>query len=111
MTDRRFTAGEKALVSRDESGENHEEATVVDYYVLLIGEESRPMVVVDFDDGERKWMTATEPNVLAIEPEEEEEPEKVSEAGADEADNEGADELADESDNGDDPDGSREDEA
>jgi hypothetical protein len=71
MTDRRYTVGEKVLVSRDESGENHEEATVVDYYILLIGEESRPMVVVDFEDGERKWMSAVEPNVLPIELEEE----------------------------------------
>jgi hypothetical protein len=71
MTDRRYTVGEKALVSRDESGESHEEATVVDYYILLIGEESRPMVVVDFEDGERKWMSAVEPNVLPIELEEE----------------------------------------
>jgi len=69
MAERRFSIGDKALVSRDESGENHEEATVVDSYVLLIGEESRPMVVVDFADGERKWMTASEENVLPIEPE------------------------------------------
>jgi hypothetical protein len=67
MTERRYTVGEKALVSRDENGENHEEATVVDSYHLLIGEESRPMVVVDFGDGERKWMTAVEPNILPIE--------------------------------------------
>jgi hypothetical protein len=87
MTDRRYSVGEKALVSRDESGENHEEATVVDYYILLIGEESRPMVVVDFGDGERKWMSAVEPNVLPIEPEEElevaDEPDGAGESGGD----------------------------
>jgi hypothetical protein len=103
MTGRPFNVGEKALVSRDESGEKHEEATVVDYYVLLIGEESRPMVVVEFDDGERKWITATEPNVLAIEPEGEEEQQEGSEAGEDDAGEVSADELADESDNGDGP--------
>ena len=70
MTDRRFQVGETVLVSRDESGENHEEATVVDFYELLIGEDKRPMVVVDLADGERRYMTALEPNVIAIEPEE-----------------------------------------
>lgn len=73
MTLRRLLVGERALVSRDESGEEHEEATVIDYYELLIGAERRPMVVVDFDDGERKWLTAAEPNVIAIEPEDDEE--------------------------------------
>lgn len=75
MTLRRLLVGERALVSRDESGENHEEATVIDYYELLIGAERRPMVVVDFDDGERKWLTAAEPNVIAIEPEDEDDEE------------------------------------
>ena len=68
MTDRRFLVGQKVLVSRDESGENHEEATVIDFYELLIGEDKRPMVVVDFDDGERKYMAALAPNVVAVEP-------------------------------------------
>lgn len=89
MTDRRYTPGERALVSRDESGENHEEATVIDYYLLLIGEESRPTVVVDFDDGERKWMTAVEPNILPIEPEEEESSEEDAEGVDVEAGDEG----------------------
>jgi hypothetical protein len=71
MTDRRYVVGEKVLASRAEDGENHEEASVIDFYELLIGDEKRPMVVVDFADGERKWMTATEPNVMPIEVEEE----------------------------------------
>ena len=40
---------------------------VVDSYELLIGEERKPMVVVEFEDGERKYMTATTPNVLPVE--------------------------------------------
>jgi hypothetical protein len=72
MTDRRYSPGEKALISRDQSGENHEEATVVDYYVMLIGEDTTPTIVVDFEDGQRAWLTAREPNVLPLEPEEEE---------------------------------------
>ena len=68
MTERRFTVGEKVLASRAESGEDHEEATVRDVYELLIAGGKRPMVVVDFDDGERKWLSAAEPNVRPIEP-------------------------------------------
>jgi hypothetical protein len=67
MADRRFMVGERVLASRDQSGENHEEATVSDFYELLIEEDKIPQVVVDFDDGQRVWMTATEPNVLPIE--------------------------------------------
>ncbi len=65
--------GERLLVSRAENGEDHEEATVVDFYELLINKESIPSVVVDFDDGERKYMTAKEPNVMPFD--EDEEPE------------------------------------
>ena len=53
---RRFIVGERVLVSRAQDGENHEEATVVDYYVLLIEGDSIPSVVVDFDDGERLYL-------------------------------------------------------
>ncbi len=59
--------GERVLASRDQSGANHEEATVYDFYELLIGEDRTPQVVVDFDDGQRVLMTAQEPNVRAIE--------------------------------------------
>ena len=34
--DRRYFVGERVLVSRAQDGENHEEATVVDFYELLI---------------------------------------------------------------------------
>jgi hypothetical protein len=59
--------GERVLASRDQSGANHEEATVYDFYELLIGEDRTPQVVVDFDDGQRVLMIAREPNVRAIE--------------------------------------------
>jgi hypothetical protein len=59
--------GERVLVSRDQSGENHEEATVYDYYELLIEQDRTPQVVVDFDDGQRLLLEAREPNVMAIE--------------------------------------------
>jgi hypothetical protein len=73
----RFMIGERVLVSRAQDGENHEEATVVDYYVLLIEGNSTPSVVVDFDDGERLYLSATEPNVRRMpEPEDEVEPEE-----------------------------------
>jgi hypothetical protein len=68
--DRRYFVGERVLVSRAQDGENHEEATVVDFYELLIEGDKIPSVVVDFDDGERLYLTAREPNVLAIDVEE-----------------------------------------
>jgi hypothetical protein len=66
----RYSIGDKVLASRDESGENHEPGEVVDAYELLIGEDRQEMVVVEFEDGERKYMTAKTPNVLRVEEEE-----------------------------------------
>ena len=66
MADRRYLVGERVLVSREETGMDHEEATVVDYYELLINEDTIPSVVVDFDDGERRYLTAREANVLEL---------------------------------------------
>ena len=71
MADRRYIVGERVLASRAENGQDHEEVTVVDYYVLLTEGDSIPSIVVDFDDGERKYMTAREPDILSL-PEEEE---------------------------------------
>jgi hypothetical protein len=71
VADRRYIVGERVLASRAEDGRNHEEATVVDYYVLLTEGDSIPSIVVDFDDGERKYMTAREPDIVPV-PEEEE---------------------------------------
>jgi hypothetical protein len=67
MTDeRRYFVGERVLVSRAQDGANHEEATVVDFYELLIEGDKIPSVVVDFDDGERLYLSAREPDVLPI---------------------------------------------
>src|SRR6516225_3447811 len=68
--DRRYFVGERVMVSRAQDGENHEEATVVDFYELLIEGDKLPSVVVDFDDGERLYLTAREPNVMPIDPDE-----------------------------------------
>jgi len=84
MARMRYSVGDKVDVSRAETGEDHERAVVIDSYELIIGEERRPMVVVEFDDGERKYMTATTPNVLPVYEEEDEEAE-ATEADAEEA--------------------------
>jgi hypothetical protein len=68
-----FSVGDKVLASRDETGVDHELATVVDSHELIIGEDRRPMVTVEFEDGERRYLKATPPNVLAVELEEDEE--------------------------------------
>jgi hypothetical protein len=88
MARRRYSVGDKVDVSRAETGEDHERAVVIDSYELIIGEERKPMVVVEFEDGERKYMTAATPNVLPVyeEPEEDEAAEaEAAEAEADEA--------------------------
>ena len=72
MSKHRYSIGDKVLVSRDETGENHELGNVVDSYELIIGNEHRPTIVVEFEDGERKYVTATTPNVLPVEPDENE---------------------------------------
>ena len=69
--DRRYFVGERVMVSRAQDGENHEEATVVDFYELLIEGDKLPSVVVDFDDGERLYLTAREPNVVPVDPDDE----------------------------------------
>jgi hypothetical protein len=88
--DRRYFVGERVLVSRVQDGENHEEATVVDFYELLIEGDKIPSVVVDFDDGERLYLSAREPNVVPIE--------------LDEADDDEDDDWDDDEDEGDDED-------
>jgi hypothetical protein len=104
----RFNVGDKVDASRAENGEDHERGVVIDSYELIIGEQRKPMVVVEFEDGERKYMTAATPNVLPVYEEDEEEsspepepkpgPEPEAGAGAaeaepDEAGDEGEDEA------------------
>ncbi len=66
MDEATVQVGERVLASRSEDGQGHEEATVVDVYELLINSERRPMVVVDFGDGERKWMTRSADNIRQL---------------------------------------------
>jgi hypothetical protein len=88
--DRRYFVGERVLVSRAQDGEDHEEATVVDFYELLIEGDKLPSVVVDFDDGERLYLTAREPNVLPIDLEE---PELDDDEDRDEGEGDGAEDT------------------
>jgi hypothetical protein len=87
MARMRYSVGDKVDVSRAETGDDHERAVVIDSYELIIGEERRPMVVVEFEDGERKYMTAATPNVLPVyEEAEEDEGEENEPASVDEPD-------------------------
>jgi hypothetical protein len=64
--------GERVLVSRAQDGKNHEQATVTDFYELLMsGQEPIPTAVVDFDDGQRLYITARPPDFLPLDEEEE----------------------------------------
>ncbi len=66
-----YKVGDRVLASRTQDGENLEEGTVVDAYVLLISGESRSTVAVEFADGQRAYLTAAEPNVRPLPPPEE----------------------------------------
>ena len=50
MADNPYSVGDRVLVSRAQNGEDHEEAVVRDAHVLLIGEETRPIVIVEAAD-------------------------------------------------------------
>jgi hypothetical protein len=93
--ERRYFVGERVLVSRAQDGTGHEEATVVDFYELLVEGDKIPSVVVDFDDGERLYISAREPNVLPIEPEDPEDDDDWDEDEAGEDDDDGEDEEDD----------------
>ncbi len=82
MSELLYKVGDRVLASRTQDGENHEEGTVVDAHTLLIGEETRPIVVVEFEDGKREYFTAAEPDILPVvlEEEETEEAEEAEEA-------------------------------
>ena len=54
-----------------QDGEGHEEATVIDFYELLVGgQDPIPTVAVEFDDGYKLTLTARAPDVLPAEEEE-----------------------------------------
>ncbi len=76
MAERRYMVGERVLVSRAQDGKNHEEATVTDFYELLMsGQEPVPTAAVDFDDGQRLYITARPPDFLPMDEDEEDEDE------------------------------------
>ena len=56
--DNPYQVGDRVLASRAQDGTGHEEAAVVDSYTLIIGEERRPMVCVEFADGTRSYLRA-----------------------------------------------------
>ncbi|MEI8106040.1 MAG: hypothetical protein WCH31_09415 [Actinomycetes bacterium] len=54
-----YKTGERVLVSRDGTGAELEEGTVIDAHELLITDQDpRPIAVVLFEDGERRYMDA-----------------------------------------------------
>jgi len=61
-----YAVGDRVLASRAEDGTGHEEARVADSYILLIGPETRPMVVVEFTDGARAYLRADGEDVLPL---------------------------------------------
>jgi hypothetical protein len=83
MSELAYKVGDRVLASRAQDGENHEEATVIDAYTLLIGDEVRPTVRVKFEDGELVFLTATEPDVRPVEAEEAEETEETGDGQPD----------------------------
>jgi hypothetical protein len=86
--DNPYKVGDRVLASRAQDGENHEDAKVVDAYSLIIGGEERPMVVVEFPDGPRAWVTANGPDVMPA-PEADDEAEEGEEPGEAAEDSEG----------------------
>ena len=80
MSELLYKVGDRVLASRAQDGENHEEGTVVDAHSLIIGEETRPIVVVEFEDGKREFFTATEPDILPVVSEEESEDEDAEDS-------------------------------
>jgi hypothetical protein len=70
--DNPYQVGGRVLASRAQDGTGHEEAGIVDSYTLIIGEERRPMVCVEFADGTRSYLRADGEDVQPLpEPDEE----------------------------------------
>jgi hypothetical protein len=63
MIENPYRVGDLLLASRAEDGRSHEQATVVDAYVLIIEGDERPMVCVEFSDGARVYLRADGPDV------------------------------------------------
>jgi hypothetical protein len=67
MIENPYSVGDTVLASRSDDGESYEEAKVVDAYSLIIGADERPMVAVEFPDGQRVYLTANGPDVRPVE--------------------------------------------
>ena len=80
-----FKVGDKVLASRLENGEDHEPGVVIDSYELLMGADAKPMVVVEFEDGDKKYLIGGPPNVLPAPVSEEDEEESSGEDAPEEA--------------------------
>lgn len=79
--------GERVLVSRAQDGQNHEEATVTDFYeILMSGQPPIPTAVVDFDDGQRLYITARAPDFLPMDEEEDDDEDWDDDEEEDDAD-------------------------
>jgi hypothetical protein len=75
MIENPYRVGDTVLASREQDGQNHEEAKVVDAYSLIIGPEERPMVVVEFPNGYRAYLQSNGADVVPVpEPEGDEQP-------------------------------------
>jgi hypothetical protein len=71
MIENPYSVGDTVLASRSEDGKSHEEAKVVDAYSLIMSGEERPMVCVEFADGQRVYLRPDGPDVRPLpEPEE-----------------------------------------
>ena len=66
MIENPFSVGDAVLASRDQDGQNHEEAKVIDAYSLIMGGDEQPMVCVEFSDGQRVYLRSDSPDVLPV---------------------------------------------
>ena len=64
MIENPYSVGDTVFASRTEDGRDHEEAKVVDAYSLIMGEEERPMICVEFADAQRVYLRSDSPDVL-----------------------------------------------
>jgi hypothetical protein len=63
-----YKTGDRVLVSRDLSGEEHVEGRVVDAFAVVTNGQTVPQVVVEFDPGDRQFVIVDD-NVIQPAPE------------------------------------------
>ncbi|CAB4693713.1 MAG: hypothetical protein F2663_04375 [Actinobacteria bacterium] len=56
MAEHPYSVGDRVLVSRDLSGEEHVEGLVVDAFTVLTAEQSVMQVIVEFGPGDRQFV-------------------------------------------------------